>query len=275
MLGIEAKIALGVVVGAMVALYGGFLLRAFLRARSRRTLAFEQKLKPRQWRKLLKDAECLRNVPDEVRDRICEIVPVLKDEKRFEACGGLKKVTERMKNLVCAQAALLLAGREQRFFPKLRSILIYPDGYQARDEHGDHQHRLGESWGSGSIVLAWTSVLKGGQNPEDGHNVVLHEFAHQLDQENGPAEGLPVLAETMSHSEWAKAFQASYEDFCTLVEKQKPSPLDSYGATNPAEFFAVATETFFEKPKQLQETYPNLYTQLRHYYGLDPSGWTG
>ena len=123
------------------------------------------------------------------------------------------------------------------------------------------------------MILSWASVSAGAKNAEDGHDVSLHEFAHQLDQENTIGTGLPYLTSRGAYRNWSGVFSQSFEAFCKRVEKGKKTVLDSYGATNPAEFFAVATETFFEKPKQLQERYPDLYATLQSYYHLDPLRW--
>ena len=210
-------------------------------------------------------------IPEEVRKRIEPIVQVLIHEKNFEACGELSEVTREMQVVIMAQAALLLVGREHRFFSKLRTVLIYPQAFKGG--HDDDSVRLGESWESGSVILSWRSVQRGGEDENDGHNVVIHEFAHQLDQENRHADGLPQLDDRAAVGNWAHTFSDAFEDFCKDLDKGRKTVLDPYGATNPAEFFAVATETFFEKSEQLDEAYPKLYQQLEEYYGLDPKSW--
>lgn len=230
-------------------------------------------LSPNDWTAINRVVPIFEKMPAELRAKIDGLVQVMLAEKSFEACGGLREVTREMKLVILAQAALLLVGRKHDFFPHLRSILLYPDAYEAHDDREGKSVRLGESWSSGSVVLSWKSVLGGSRNDEDGHNVVLHEFAHQLDQEDGSSDGLPVLAEGMSHAVWARAFRESYERFCEDVEAGKETVLDDYGATNPAEFFAVATETFFEKAEQLGEAHGEVYAQLKIYYGLDPVNW--
>ncbi|MGE9266969.1 MAG: zinc-dependent peptidase [Verrucomicrobiales bacterium] len=240
--------------------------------RGRRSQLLAEGLSAADWVMIDRAAALLRRLPEDLRRRVGGIVRVLMEEKNFEACGGLDEVTSEMRLVVLAQAALLLVGRPLRFYPRLRSVLLYPDAYEVEDDEG-RDVRLGESWESGSVVLSWKSVLGGGRNEEDGLNVVLHEFAHQLDQEDGSADGLPILADGMSYRDWARAFRGSYERFCAEVERGRRTVLDPYGATDPAEFFAVATETFFEKPRQLRESHGEIYVQLQAYYGLDPVGW--
>lgn len=212
-------------------------------------------------------------IPSEIRNRLEPVVQILIAEKNFEACGDLKEISREMKVVVMAQAALLLVGRDHRFFSKLRTILIYPDAFSGGREDSPETVRLGESWESGSVILSWRSVQRGGEDERDGRNVVIHEFAHQLDQENRYADGLPVLKNRNAIGNWAHVFSDAYEDFCQDLDKGRKTVMDRYGATNPAEFFAVATETFFEKAKQLKRDYPQLYLQLKTYYGLDPVAW--
>ena len=217
-----------------------------------------------------------RDFSDELRKRLEPIVQVLIAEKNFEACGDLEEVTREMKVVIMAQAALLLVGREHRLFSKLRTILLYPDAFtggRGKTDDSDETVRLGESWESGSVILSWRSVQRGGEDEKDGRNVVIHEFAHQLDQENRHADGLPELENRQAIGNWAHAFSGAYEDFCKDLDAGRKTVMDPYGATNPAEFFAVATETFFEKAKKLQKDYPNLYEQLVKFYGLDPRAW--
>ncbi|MEM7696958.1 MAG: M90 family metallopeptidase [Verrucomicrobiota bacterium] len=191
-------------------------------------------------------------------------------DKRFEACGGLEGITDTMRVVIAAHACLLLLNHHHDCFPNLRSILVYPSRYFADDENGDRQERLGESWGTGSVVLAWDSTLNDAWNPDDGLNVAIHEFAHQLDQATGGADGLPSLRHTGNRvAGWARVLGGAYDNFLDKVDRGRPSSIDDYGATDPAEFFAVATETFFEKPDQLRREYPSLYEELTVFYAVD------
>jgi Mlc titration factor MtfA (ptsG expression regulator) len=133
--------------------------------------------------------------------------------------------------------------------------------------------RLGESWSQDQLILSWEQVRQDLLNWQDGHNVVLHEFAHQLDQEDGRAEGVPILRRALDYQLWSEIMTAEYLQLGDRVGKGKKTVMDSYGATNPAEFFAVATETFFEKPNQLHQKHQALYELLQRYYRLDPRQW--
>lgn len=216
-----------------------------------------------------------KDIPEEICDRMERITQVLIAEKNFEACGDLEAVSREMQVVIMAQASLLLVGRNHRLFAKLRSVLVYPDAFSGGREDDDETVRLGESWESGSVILSWRSVQRGGEDEKDGHNVVIHEFAHQLDQENRRADGLPVLGNREAVGKWAHAFFEAYEKFGKDLDAGRKTVMDPYGATNPAEFFAVATETFFEKPRQLDREKPELYQQLKDFYGLDPLAWLG
>lgn len=232
------------------------------------------------WRDVLEERWAWHHrLPEEVRCEIERLIQVIVAEKSWEACGGLEEITDEMVVLISAQAALLLVGRNDHdFYPQLRSILLYPSGYvdsgrRSRDLKQDEDARLGESWSSGSVVLAWDEVIRGAAGAHDGTNLVLHEFAHQLDQIDGAADGAPVLDDWEDYQDWSRVFSEHYQELVEDVEADRNTLIDDYGATNPAEFFAVATETFFERPKRLLREAPDLYAQLREFYGLDPSKW--
>jgi Mlc titration factor MtfA (ptsG expression regulator) len=159
---------------------------------------------------------------------------------------------------------------------------VYPNAYFVQETTAIGKYvveerrvaRLGESWANDQLVLSWEQVKQDINNWKDGRNVVLHEFAHQLDQEDGKAEGVPILQHNSDYAIWAKVMTEAYQQLCNDVLQGVKTVMDSYGATNPAEFFAVATETFFEKPHQLLSKHPALYEQLQRYYQLDPVQWT-
>lgn len=204
-------------------------------------------------------------------------IQVFLAEKQFIGCQGLQ-VTAEIKLIIAAIACLLLFNEQEKYFPKLRSILIYPSTYVVNQTTANGNYvveerreaRLGESWTNDQVILSWEQVKQDTSNWQDGHNVVLHEFAHQLDQEDGKAEGVPVLSHNSDYIIWADVMTAEYQQLCNDVQRDRKTVIDSYGATNPAEFFAVATETFFEKPQQLLIHHPALYEQLQNYYQLDP-----
>ncbi len=216
-------------------------------------------------------------------------VQVFLAEKRFEGCGGLE-ITDEIRVTIAAQACVLLVRRPMDYFPKLRSILVYPAAFTASATSvvdgnivaEGPLHRLGESWTTGSVVLSWNAVERGASHLHDGQNVVFHEFAHQLDQEDGAGDGAPLLGKrgdfTLTerrslYVSWARVMQDAFDQLQFRVRHGKKTLLDDYGATNPAEFFAVATETFFEKPRLLKKRHPELYDELSRYYHQDPAAW--
>jgi Mlc titration factor MtfA (ptsG expression regulator) len=206
-------------------------------------------------------------------------------EKHFEGCGGLN-ITDEIRLTIAAQACILLLGRvtgQEKFklYPNLQSILVYPHAYVAHREqrlpdgtvHESQEVRLGETWSRGSLVLAWDDVRMSAFDIHDGHNVVFHEFAHQLDYESGAAEGVPRLPNRSRYLSWARVLGREYESLVNDIAHHRKTTLDNYGATNPAEFFAVVTECFFEKPIQMKKRHPELYEQLRLFYNQDPSSF--
>ncbi len=256
-------------------------LRRYLRDRNRRRLIAHPF--PAEWSALLSAKWRLYDrLPPEIRDQLHGCIHVLLAEKRFEACGGLPEMTDEMRVLIAAQAALLLVGRpedEHQFYPDLVSILLYPGSFRdrgrrtfsLREEEGEV--RLGESWTSGSVILSWHSVKRGAAGDHDGLNVVFHEFAHQIDQADGDPDGAPVFDDPEDAARWSAVFQNHYDDLIDDLEQGGNPLLDEYGATEPAEFFAVSTETFFERPREMKREMPGLYDELAAFYGLDPVTW--
>ena len=247
--------------------------------RDRRRAELREEPFPPEWRRIVE-----RNVPlfsrltDEERQALLGHARVFLEEKSFEGAGGLE-VTDEIRVTIAAQACIPLLGLDDAadYYPRLRSIVVYPSTYMARREahdggvvHEGHDVRLGESWTDGAVVLAWDSVRSGAADPRDGHNVVLHEFAHQLDQEDGGSDGTPELP-WGRYASWARVLSEHYLELRRETRKGKRTVMDDYGATNEAEFFAVATETFFEKPQQLERKLPELYDELRRYFGQDPA----
>jgi Mlc titration factor MtfA (ptsG expression regulator) len=221
-------------------------------------------------------------IPADLQARFAGYTRVLMEEKNYEPCGGLVEVGDERRLVIAAQAALTILGKSDHdFFPRLHSILVYPGGFRDRGRRRfgiDDEDRgllYGESWETGSVILSWDNVLAGGRNDDDGMNVVIHEFAHQIDQYNGIADGVPKLKTRDDYARWSIVMERHYEELKEASKTRDPEPfLDPYGATDPCEFFAVATEAFFEDPLDLEYEHPELYGELAKFYGLDPAGWT-
>ena len=218
-------------------------------------------------------------LPDDLKRELHGHINVFLAEKQFFGCNELE-VSDEMRVTVAGLACILLLNRPATYFPGFSSIMMYPDTYIATEVtyDGDLQvsratTRAGESWHRGPVVLSWQDVLRGAANPGDGYNVVLHEFAHKLDEENNGTNGQPVLGEREHYGEWAKVLGREYEALKHRTASGKNHVLDDYGLTSPPEFFAVATESFFEKSAAMKEQLPDLYAQLRVFYRLDPADW--
>lgn len=217
------------------------------------------------------------------RDRLLRLVQVFLDEEPMEGCNGLV-LTEEMRVTIAAQACLLLLKLRYPRYPKLKRILVYPGTFVPRRLEAPASSgavaqppvpELGEAWGSGTVILSWPSSLSGSRNGSDAQNVVLHEFAHVLDQEDGAADGVPLLEPPSSYRVWGYVMGHHFTRHQQLVERAAETRLDPYGATNRAEFFAVATESFFEQPRQLLREAPEVYEELRKFYHQDPAALTG
>ena len=266
----------------VILLVGGIWAIYYFIVRHRRLTRRRQALQtpfPSEWDEILQsNLPPYAELSDDHRKQLQQLMKIFLVEKSFEGCGGLT-ITDEIKVTIAAQACMLLLGRPGDCYPKLSSVLVYPTAYVTGSKGlFTHQSksksvRLGESWGHGTVVLAWDSVKHGARNFKDSRNVTMHEFAHQLDQEDGRADGAPILQERSAYSSWAAVFTKEFERLQVKKRKHKRTVLNKYGATNPAEFFAVATESFFEKPKQLQKKHPELYAELQEYYNIDPSEW--
>jgi Mlc titration factor MtfA (ptsG expression regulator) len=236
---------------------------------------------PQEWVGILeRNIEVYRNLPMPLRMQLRKMIKQFLHQKNFSGAGGLE-VTDEMRVTIAAQACMLQLNRRGALYPRLKYIIIYPSAFVVSraetDETGVSREAarglLGESWDNGKVILAWDNVLSGARNFVDGRNVVLHEFSHQLDSESGSTDGAPLLAGESSYRSWANALSGEYRVLQRKARRGGRSLMDHYGATNPAEFFAVATETFFEKPDGMAEHHAELFGVLRSYYRIDPRDW--
>lgn len=234
---------------------------------------------PATWRRILRRrVPIVARLPVPLQLRLKGQLQAFLAEVPIIGCGGLV-VTDEMRVTLAAQASLLLLGRSRRF-ENLRQVLLYPDAFVVQREAPlpggvlQQQRRAlaGESWQQGQVILAWDAVRDGAAVADDGQNVVLHEFAHQLDQATGAANGAPALP-TAHAQQWAEAFGAAWAQLQATLQQGGASCLGSYAAQSEAEFFAVVTEVFFEQPHALQAEYPRLYPLLAAYFGVDPALW--
>jgi MtfA peptidase len=273
----EAFTIPGVVGGALVAclILGWALVRRWKpRARRRR----RGPATPAHWRPFLAERlPLLRSLEDGEWNGLLELVRQFLQEKRFEGSHGLE-VTDEMKLIVAAQACLLILNLGAGCYPGLRAVVLYPATFVPRltdldpGLHGGPiptpEPLLGQHL-HGVVVLSWDSIERGSASLGGG-NVVLHEFAHELDREDGYVDGTPLLEAPSSTRVWARVLQARFEELRRTTAAGEPDVLSAYGATNRAEFFAVATEVFFERPGEMSRRYPDLYAELRGFYRQDP-----
>lgn len=202
---------------------------------------------------------------------------ILVAEKNWEGCRGLT-LTEEVKVTIAAQAALLVLGFENQYYGKLQSILVYPDAYIAPGQTitrgglvlEGNSNRLGEAWYRGPVVFSWADALAGGRNLADGSNLVIHEFAHQLDMQNGRnIDGTPDLSTEFQYERWQQVVHEEFERLQRDCQIGHRTVLDCYGATDVGEFFAVSTECFFERPGAMKSYHPELYEIFRDYFKQD------
>jgi Mlc titration factor MtfA (ptsG expression regulator) len=228
----------------------------------------------------------------ESQSHLRDILRVIIAEKYWEGCGGLE-INEEIQVTIAAQAALLLLGIPHDYFPNVESILIYPTAFmmpkpRERDTFNpisgrwrgpdgvvdsSPEPRLGEAWQQGPVILSWQDVLAGGRNQSDGHSVVLHEFAHKLDMRDDQPDGVPHLADQADYENWAEVMTAEYLALVDDTRHRRPTLLNQYAITNGAEFFAVATECFFERGRLMQQTHSRLYQALSGFYHQNPADW--
>ena len=236
---------------------------------------------PAEWRQTLRRrVPYFRAMPVDLQLQLKKRIQVFLAEKPFIGCAGLV-VTDEMRVTIAAQACLLILNRRTDYFANLRQILVYPGAFIVDKVHADgtgvlqdQRHVLsGESWQQGQVILSWQDTVAGADVPDDGRNVVIHEFAHQLDQDNGRANGAPWLGGQRRRERWAQVLGDEFAALQRRVQNGQPSLIGDYGASDPAEFFAVASEVFFEQPQRLAAEHAALYRELSGFYRVNPLSW--
>jgi len=229
---------------------------------------------------LVENLPIYSKLPDQhkasLRNQVSEFIPRV----YWEGVNGLE-LTEEMIVSVASQACLLTLNMRGNPYARLKTVILFPKVFNhegtsvdAGGTYTESRHRVaGLSYERGTVSLAWSQTEYGARFMNDGVNVVFHEFAHQLDQADGYANGAPILRRPEHYKEWCSVMEKAYAKLVDASERGKVSLLDHYGATNPAEFFAVATETFFEKPRKMYKRFPDLYEIMEQYYQLDPKAW--
>jgi Mlc titration factor MtfA (ptsG expression regulator) len=229
------------------------------------------------WRRVVERLRFLRGLNNSEIERLRECVTLFLHAKQISGAQGLI-VTGEMRMMIGVQACVLILNLDLDYFDGWVEIIVYPGGfmrdYEYVDEdgvvHHAHEPASGASWLGGPVILSWEDAIC--SEADAGYNVVIHEFAHKLDMLNGDANGFPPLHADMSRQAWSEAFSGAYADFRTRVEAEEATALDSYAAENPAEFFAVMSEAFFQTPRVVGLHYPKVYEQLALFYRQDPAG---
>lgn len=234
---------------------------------------------PKAWEEcLFRNVAHYRLLDENEKARLRDDLRIFLVEKNWEGCGGLV-LTDEIKVTIAALACLLVLALEHDYYAKVRSVLVYPTGYIPRTPFLGRQEgvvepgvgRLGEAWYRGPVILSWSDARSGARHRHDGHNVVLHEFAHEHDMWNRQVDGVPPMRDDDQYRRWESVMASEFDRLGAAAEAGFPTLLDPYGATNRAEFFAVATEAFFERPRELRTLHPALFECLRDYYRQDPA----
>ncbi len=237
---------------------------------------------PPAWRAIVRrNVPLAASLPADLQVQLRRHMQVFLAEKAFVGCQG-QVIDDEVRVTIAAQACLLLLNRPTDYYPSLRQVLVYPSAFAVDIEHTDEigvvqsgrDWRAGESWQQGQVILSWEDVLTGAADPHDGWNVVIHEFAHQLDSESGLTNGSPALPNRERQASWSRVMQREFDALVAAVGRGEENTfLDPYGASDPVEFFAVVTEAFFEQGPELRTEHPPLYEELLAFYKVDTSAW--
>lgn len=250
--------------------------------RNRRRAKIAKQKFPDNWDDIIrKNVRHVRYLGPQQTARLRFFVQVFIAEKYWEGCDG-QTIDDDVKVTIAAQVGLLTLGRCPIWFDHVLSILVYPDEHVSTNRDDSNgivtesaQMQLGEAVWQGPVILSWIDVLAGGRREEPGHNLVLHEFAHQLDMANGQlVDGVPPLQTRQELDNWVAVMTTAYEHLQVQCSAAAPTAIDCYGTGNVTEFYSVATEAFFENPRATAQQYPELYALLRDYYSLDPASWS-
>jgi MtfA peptidase len=252
----------------------------------RRRLAWARRPFPASWEQyLLQRMPIYRRMPAPLRERLHGLIQIFVREKNFVGCNGLV-VSDEMRVVIAAYACLLVVNRPEvprsQLYDELLSILVYPTPFivpeSHHDEHGivtqGHRVLSGQAWNAQRIILSWQDIEEAATaGHELAPQVVVHEFAHYLDMEDETMDGAPGLGSAAAYEQWSEVFWGEYERLCDDIDAGRATFLDPYAASEPAEFFAVVTEAFFQQPRELEQQHAGLYEQLRKYYRVDPARW--
>jgi MtfA peptidase len=256
------------------------ILFNFFKKRRRERVLREAHIDEAAWQRALEDYSFTRALNPEERARLKQLTILFLAEKPINAAGKLH-IDNGARLAIAIQACMLILNLDLDWYKSWTEVIVYPGEFTARHEEVDEagvvhvveRTMSGESWGHGTVVLSWADVSQAATrgNEAEGYNVVIHEFAHQIDMSNGDANGFPPLHKDMSREQWAAVFSEAYAHFCKCVDAWEDTAIDDYAAESPAEFFAVISEAFFETPLAVRGEYPAVYAQLALFYRQDPA----
>jgi MtfA peptidase len=274
----QASRIMPMIVLLLVMLIGGALLFWLPKYRVQRARANPF---PRHYARILRrNVPVFSKLPTDLQLQLKRLIQQFLLQKKFVGCNGLE-ITDEIKVTIAGKACLLLLNRPTEVYPALSFVLVYPSAFivphkkiSAGGLVTDHEQTLlGQSWSDDRVILAWDHVLRDNNEAEPGHDVVLHEFAHQLDSESGSVNGAPVMLSKARYTRWSTVLSHEFALLQEAVQHQHQGVIDHYGAGNPAEFFAVVTEAFFEKSVALANEHPALFAVFKEYYCVDPREW--
>ena len=225
------------------------------------------------WAKTLTALPFIASLAVDEKNELKSLAEKFLAEKEFSTGGGLQ-LTDEICVSIAVQGCLPILKLGLAAYREWVGIVVYPNEFvvprHIEDDSGVvHEFTdvlSGEAWQGGPLIISWRDVQMAGE----GYNVVIHEFAHKLDMLNGEADGIPALHSGIAEAEWAATFFAAYDDFCQRVDSGEDTIIDPYASDDPAEFFAVLSECFFEVPALVDREYPALYALLQRYYRQDP-----
>ncbi len=238
-------------------------------------------LNRRAWQHTLDRVPLLAHLEPPQKARLQQLTREFLLEKVFSGVQGVT-LNDDMKTLIAAQACLPILNMSMDAYSGWVEVIVYPDSFHVPQEFVDDETGVvseessllsGEAWGRGPVILSWSDVQEDYEHPHPGHNVVIHEFAHKLDMQNGRANGMPPLHPDMPIEQWTHALSTAYEQLTQRLEHHHVTDINPYAGTNPAEFFAVLSEYFFTAPYIILEDCPQVYDQLQQYYRLDTRHW--
>lgn len=252
------------------------MIASWIRNRRRRKLIAQPF--PAEWlRHVMRNVRHYQLLSENEQARLRDDLRIFIDDKYWEGGGGLE-LNDEMKVTIAAQACLLTLNIDHDYYKRVRTILVYPNAFMVPERRqgrggiiSEGGINSGEAWFRGPVILSWADAHGGGRGATGGRNLVLHEFAHALDMMDGLVNGTPPLKDRQQYIQWHDVMTNEYQQLVQRAQRGEPTLLDQYGATNVGEFFAVATECFFQRPVELRAFHSRLYDVLRGYYKQDPA----